>query len=63
MRDLALLGFDNSPVPDATLRGRANEIRDWLSKLERMGLVVLEWVDGRKVRVLEPYRGSETAAE
>ena len=63
MRDLALLGFDNSPVPDATLRVRANEIRDWLSKLERMGLVVLEWVDGRKVRVLEPYRGSETAAE
>ena len=63
MRDLALLGFDNSPVPDGTLRWRAKQARKWLGEMEEMGLVVLEQVGGNKVRVLEPYRGLETAAE
>ena len=63
MRDLALLGFDNSSVTEGTVRWRAKQARKWLSEMEHMGLVVLEQVGGNKVRVLEPYRGLETAAE
>ena len=63
MRDLALLGFDNSSVTEGTVRWRAKQARKWLSEMERMGLVVLEQVGRNKVRVLEPYRGLETAAE
>ena len=61
--DLALLGFDDFPVPAVTLRSRAKQTRDWLRTMEHMGLVVLEREGRTKVRVLEPYRGLETAAE
>ena len=53
-RDLALLGFDDSPVPDSTLRRRASKTREWLLKLEDMGAVKLEMI-GRDIRVLEPF--------
>ena len=55
MVDLALLGFDNAPVSDATLRVRAKKTRDWLIEMKRLNLVALEWY-GTNVRVLEPYR-------
>ena len=63
MPDLALLGFDGFPVPDVTLRSRAKQTRDWLRTMEHMGVVVLEREGKTKVRVLEPYRGLEAAAE
>ena len=63
MTDLALLGFDNSPVLDVTLRSRAKETRDWLIRMEYMGLVVLEHRGRRLVRILEPYRRLGTATE
>ena len=55
MVDLALLGFDNAPVSDATVRVRAKTARDWLIEMERLKLVTLGWY-GTNVRVLEPYR-------
>jgi hypothetical protein len=54
MRDLALLGFDNTKVPAGTLRRRAAETRSWLTKIEEMGFVALE-NEGKEVRVLETY--------
>ena len=57
--DQVLLGFDQSPVSAVTLRGRAKNSREWLTKMEGRNLVVLEW-DGHHVRVLEPYRPSDT---
>ena len=54
MRDLALLGFDNTNVPAGTLRRRAAETRSWLTKIEELGFVALE-NEGKEVRVLETY--------
>ena len=52
--DQALLGFDSATVPPGTLRRRASQTREWLTKLESIGIVALEMVDDG-IRVLEPY--------
>ena len=62
MRDLALLGFDNAEVPAGTLRRRAAETRSWLTKIERMGFVALEY-EGKEIRILETYPQLEPNSE
>ena len=52
MRNQALLGFDNADVPAGTLRRRAMDTRSWLTKMEAMGIVALEY-EGKDIRVLE----------
>ena len=54
VRDQALLGFDNADVPAGTLRRRAKDTRSWLTKMEAMGIVALEY-EGKEIRVLEIY--------
>ena len=53
-RDLALLGFDDAEVPAGTLRRRATETRTWLTKMEQMKVIALEF-EGKEIRVLETY--------
>ena len=59
MTDLALLGFDNALVSGGTLRWRAKQTREWLTKIEELGLVVLEQAESSKIRVLEPYKEAD----
>ena len=59
MTDLALLGFDNAPVSGGTLRWRAKQTREWLTKIEELGVVVLEQAESGKLRVLEPYKETD----
>ena len=52
--DLAILGYDASPVPPQVLRERAKQTREWLRKMERLGAVKLESED-RSLRILQPW--------
>ena len=46
-------------VSGGTLRWRAKQTRDWLTKIEELGLVVLEQAESSKIRVLEPYKEAD----
>ena len=59
-RDLAHLGYDDSPrVAADTIRNRARKTREWLRRMEADGYVALEW-DGDNIRVLELWSGYDS---
>ncbi len=50
-------------VSGGTLRWRAKQTREWLTRIEELGLVVLEQAENSKLRVLEPYKETDLNKE